>query len=140
MRKYTLWSAMVALVLALAACGGGGAANNTGGNTTGSTGGEETTAAVQELALEGGNELKYNPEAISASVGDVNITLNNTGALEHNIIWEEGGDPAEPFVYTTGGETASNTRTFDAPGDYGFYCSIPGHREAGMVGTLTITE
>jgi plastocyanin len=147
MRKLTLWSLLVALVLVLAACGGndtgssGDESSESGSDVTeGAEGAEGEEGAAQNVTFTAGNELKYDPETATASVGDVTITLDNTGALEHNIVWVEEGDPEEPFVYTAGGENASNTRTFDAPGEYQFYCSIPGHREAGMDGALTITE
>lgn len=157
MRNVKFMSWLVVLVLLLAACGGGGGGGNNGGGEQGTEGGTNTTegtgsegdaegagngqsgqqSGAQEVVFEAGNELRYNPETATAPVGEVTITLNNTGALEHNIVWEND-PPDQPFVHTTGGETDSNTRTFDAPGEYGFYCSVAGHQEAGMVGTLTI--
>ena len=165
MRNIKLISLLVVLVMLLAACGGndndaGSSGEDIGGNggdateVEGAEGddgaedaeegedgeGDEGAGAAQQITFAAGNELAYNPETATATVGSVNITLDNTGALEHNIVWVEEGDPENPFVYTAPGESASNTHDFDAPGEYQFYCSIPGHREAGMTGALTITE
>jgi plastocyanin len=168
MRNIKLISLLVVLVMLLAACGGndndaGSSGEDIGGNggdatevedAEGDDGaeegeegedgeegeGDEGAGAAQQITFAAGNELAYNPETATATVGTVNITLDNTGALEHNIVWVEEGDPENPFVYTAPGESASNTRDFDSPGEYQFYCSIPGHREAGMTGALTITE
>lgn len=42
-------------------------------------------------------------------------------------------------VHTGSGEQASVTFTPTEPGTYEFYCTVPGHREAGMIGQLTVT-
>ncbi len=66
---------------------------------------------------------------------DVVVTLPNHGALEHNFVIDELSI-ASPLV--PGGESGSVT--INAPaGEYQYYCSVPGHKEAGMVGTLTVS-
>ena len=66
---------------------------------------------------------------------DVTINLTNTGALTHSFDIDElnvhSGDMA-------GGETKTITFNTGAAGTYEYYCAVPGHREAGMVGTLTV--
>lgn len=70
--------------------------------------------------------------------GDIEVTLHNVGAAEHNIVFigaNEGSD--NPVAQALGGESDTGTvNLFE--GDYIYYCSIPGHRSQGMEGTLTI--
>ncbi len=61
------------------------------------------------------------------------ITLNNTGNLEHtftidDLKIDEVLQPSETRDITINAEA----------GEYEYYCRLPGHREAGMVGTLTV--
>lgn len=77
-------------------------------------------------------EFEFSQEALTLSSGDT-LDLVNNGTIEHDITIEE----ADMMVHAGPGETVSATLNIE-PGDYTFYCSIPGHREAGMEGTLTI--
>lgn len=72
---------------------------------------------------------------IVAQPGDT-IILTNDGFAQHDIVVDELGMDSG---LANGGETVTVTIPDDAEaGEYEFYCSVPGHREAGMVGTLTI--
>ncbi|MEX0651445.1 MAG: plastocyanin/azurin family copper-binding protein, partial [Actinomycetota bacterium] len=62
------------------------------------------------------------------------LELVNDGTVEHDITIEEAN---MMVVLVAPGETGSATLNIE-PGDYTFYCSISGHREAGMEGTVTI--
>jgi len=64
----------------------------------------------------------------------VNLILVNEGTLPHDITIPALGFslPAAP------GTTASGSLSVARPGTYGFFCSVPGHREAGMVGALEV--
>ena len=73
------------------------------------------------------------PESVPA--GDLEVTLKNDGAAQHDVTFEEPGDVT--VASANGGETASGTITLEA-GTVTYYCSIPGHRDAGMEGTLTV--
>ncbi len=70
--------------------------------------------------------------------GDIEVTLDNVGAAEHNIVFigaNEGSD--DPVAQALGGESDTGTvNLFE--GDYVYYCSIPGHRSQGMEGELTV--
>jgi uncharacterized cupredoxin-like copper-binding protein len=66
----------------------------------------------------------------------VTIVLENAGALEHSFLVDELGVKIE---HVQPGQSGSATFTPQAAGSYVFYCDIPGHREAKMVGTLTVT-
>lgn len=132
------WYFVLLLVTLLVAACGGGNGDGDAGEDAGEAGGEvETTAETFEIAV--GNELAFDPAAITVADGtELTVTMVNSGALEHNFVWldQEDGE----FINTAPGETKSNSRAFSKPGVYGFYCDIPGHREAGMVGEVTVEE
>jgi len=51
-----------------------------------------------------------------------------------------GGTSDEPKLHVAAGTGGNGTLTFtpSKPGTYAFYCTVAGHKEAGMVGTLTV--
>ena len=66
---------------------------------------------------------------------EVTVTLTNNGMLEHD--WVVDDIEGAMIDVLQSGEMAS--ATFTAPaGEYEYYCSVPGHREAGMVGKLIV--
>jgi len=80
--------------------------------------------------------LAYVFGAARAKPGQIEIDSVNESAIDHNIAIEGMGvDQKGPVVKNGGVSTVS----FDAePGEYTFYCSVPGHREGGMLGKLTV--
>ncbi len=81
--------------------------------------------------------LRYNTKQLSAKAGTVTITMANMSPLEHNVTVAEGSKVLGATPTFVGG-----TRTLTLklkPGKYTFYCSVPGHRQAGMEGTLNIS-
>ena len=65
------------------------------------------------------------------------INVHNPAAVEHDVHIEgDGEDVAESDVVSRRQTTEASADL--EPGDYTFYCSIPGHREGGMEGTLTV--
>lgn len=118
---------LVAIVasLLMAACGGGGGEGN------GGTAGQDGDAAVRVTA----GDLFFDPEQLTASPGEVTFELDNQGEAVHNVVIEEAGD--RKVVEAQGGNSETGTIELEA-GTYTFYCDIPGHRQAGMEGTLTV--
>ena len=82
-------------------------------------------------------DLKFSLDRIQVPVGQpVTLTLDNHGMIQHNI-QIEGQDArvsADPH------QSASTTVTFDTPGELTFFCSIPGHKDAGMKGTIVVGD
>src|SRR3954454_8895839 len=72
----------------------------------------------------------------TAQAGNVKVTAQNPQTTGHNIAIEGNGVDQKGEVVTKGG---TSTGTADLkPWSYTFYCSVPGHREGGMVGKLTV--
>lgn len=97
-------------------------------------GGESSGAAATAVTFTAG-DLFFDPkEATIAANTDVQVTLNNGGALAHD--WAVRDQNIGTSLLNPGG---SETITVNLPaGDYQFYCTVPGHAEAGMVGTLHV--
>jgi len=70
-------------------------------------------------------------------LGPVTITLTNDSPVPHNIAVRGGSVDTEPSETIQGGATADLSVDLPA-GEYEYYCEVPGHEQAGMVGTLTV--
>ena len=124
-------AAVAALALALTACGGDDASTDT--TDTGDT--TTDAAAPAELAIKGTDTLAFDPTELSAGAGEVTITLTADPTVNHDVTIEELDNLL--VVAAPAGGTASGTVTLDA-GTYTYYCNVPGHRAAGMEGTITV--
>ena len=90
-----------------------------------------------KLAANPGGQLSYDTKQLSAKAGKVTIEMTNMSPIEHNVTIAKGTTVlgATPtFVGSTKTVTVSLK-----PGTYTFFCSVPGHRQAGMEGTLTVS-
>ena len=122
---------------------------NAGSNTTGATPTPTETPSATATAKSGGGgggetvqlaapadgSLKFDKTTLDAKAGNVTIDLDNPSSTPHAVAIEGNGvDQSSQTV------TASKTSvTADLkPGTYTFYCPVPGHRQAGMEGTLTV--
>jgi plastocyanin len=90
-----------------------------------------------KLAANPAGQLSYNTKALSAKAGAVTIEMTNMSPVEHNVTIAEGTKVLGATPTALGG-TKTVTLSLKA-GTYTFYCSVPGHRQAGMEGTLTIS-
>ena len=80
-------------------------------------------------------DIAFQPTELNLPAGqDVTITLTNQGKLPHSFNIDDlnvhSGDiqPGDTKTVTVNGSA----------GDYQYYCDVPGHKEAGMVGTAHI--
>ena len=96
------------------------------------------TTAVNngQAAIQGTDSLQWQPNTITAKPGDkVTLTINNSGNTAHSFISPALGVATGEDVPT--GKTTTVTFTVPSqPGTYQFWCNIPGHAEAGMVGEV----
>ena len=132
-------------LFALTACDG---STSPAGRNPGTTGVSTSTGAAASTTLPIGvtnGQLKFDKATLAAKAGQsVTITFNNTDpALTHSFVMDQP-KVAIPQQDTTTGLAAgsSGTATFTAPaaGTYQYYCAVPGHKEAGMTGTLEVTQ
>jgi plastocyanin len=132
---------MLALLLALAALAFGAAA--CGGDDDGEES-DEPAAANEDGGGGGGGTIQvaadpsgapaFDQTELTASAGEITIEFTNESSVAHNVTLEdvEGG-----ATETVTGDSASVTVDLE-PGTYTYFCSVGGHRAAGMEGTLTV--
>jgi plastocyanin len=135
MKQLAALLALALASLALVACGGGDSETS---ETTGGGGGEGSGGG-STLAFEAdpGGQLAFTTSSATTKAGNVTIEFTNPQALPHDVKIEDSGgsEVGGTDTITEGSNSATVTLK---PGSYTFYCSVPGHREAGMEGTLTV--
>jgi plastocyanin len=106
------------------------------GTTTTAAGGGKTTDLSVSSPADGG--LSYSPNGLQAQPGNVTISYDNPSQVPHSIAvaTSNGNVLGEVQPFTAGKQSVSLSNL--APGKYVFYCTVPGHREAGMQGDLTV--
>jgi plastocyanin len=134
-----LASALAVAALALTACGGDDDDDSSAATTTTSTtqaqggGGGETLKVTADPS----GQLAYEEKSLSAKAGPVTIDFDNPSSTGHDVTIEDqsGTEVAATDIITDD----STTATADLkPGSYTFFCSVDGHRKAGMEGPLTV--
>jgi plastocyanin len=113
--------------LVFAACGGGG--DDGGGGYR-----EPKGPATENVTIKAGN-IFFEPDTVATKAGVAKLTLQGI-AGGHTLVFD-GAYPGFTLEADGGGGT-QKLKIDLKPGTYTFYCSITGHRAAGMVGTLTV--
>lgn len=138
------------VALSLAACGGSSTKSSAAGASSppaatspagsGSTAASPTTAGTGTVAIaaDPSGQLRFDKTSLTAKAGKVTIQFTNKSPLSHNLTVAKGTSGAVIGATPTfSGGTRTLTVTL-APGTYTYFCSVPGHRQAGMQGTLTV--
>ncbi len=147
MKKVVALLVLALASVALVACGGsssttttsesseanGGAAGESGNKSASGGGGESTL----EFEADPNGQLAYTTTEASAKAGKVTVDFKNPQGLVHDVAIEnESGETVGKTEEIA--ESSTSTTVNLKPGTYHYYCTIPGHREAGMEGTLTV--
>jgi plastocyanin len=140
--RRTLASLAIAALaaLALAACGGDD--DDDGGDTTAAQAPTTTAAggagggSTVDITTPPGGDLAFEQKEVSATAGAVTIEFVNQQSTPHDVKVEDSAGQELGGTDLISSESASATVEVQ-PGSYTFFCSVPGHREAGMEGTLT---
>ena len=135
----------IVAALALGACGSSNDTKTSGSTPSTSAPATTTPAAAPaagagqtvSLAADSSGQLKFDTTTLKAKAGSVTIDLSNPSPVPHAIAIEGNGVDKDGQTVSTGGHS---TVTVDLkPGTYTFYCPVPGHKDAGMKGTLTVS-
>lgn len=114
----------VSLALLAAACGPGGSG--------------EAPVLSGEVVVKA-SEWEFQPASFRVEAGKpVKLALQNAGRVEHNMVVTAGGNPVQLDVLP--GRSATVEFVPQQPGVYEIACTIPGHREAGMVGKVEVVQ
>jgi mono/diheme cytochrome c family protein len=85
-------------------------------------------------------QLAYTVKSATATAGPITISMTNKSGVPHNLALQVGTGPTGTILAHTP-ISPSGTHSFTItlkPGTYTFFCQVPGHRAAGMYGTLTV--
>jgi uncharacterized cupredoxin-like copper-binding protein len=150
MKKVAAFLALALAAVALVACGSSSSSSSS--TTSTSSGGESSGGAAAGGAKEEssgggssalkfeadpGGELAYTTKTATAKAGEVTIDFKNPQALTHDVAIEDSSGEevgATELIASGSDSTTVNLK----PGTYHFFCTVPGHREAGMEGVLTV--
>lgn len=139
----------IALALGISACGGSSGSSSSSSSAAATPPATSTAASAPatssgsassslSIAADPSGALKFTKSTLSAKAGTVTISFTNSSPLAHNLTVQQGtSGPVVGATPTFMGGTKTLKLTLKA-GTYTFYCSVPGHRAAGMQGTLTV--
>ncbi|MDA0269980.1 MAG: plastocyanin/azurin family copper-binding protein [Chloroflexi bacterium] len=144
-------SAVAGFSLLLTACGGDSdTATPVATEAPGATATETTAPAAAAATIEL-QDIKFDVTELSAAAGQtLELTIKNTGMIDHDFTIDEIAGEAtvngataasgdwDVHVATVAGGESTLLLTPTTAGTYEFYCTVLGHKEAGMVGTLTV--
>jgi len=149
MSKLSMLSMAVGL-LALAGCGSSSSSTSSSASTPTSAATTATTSSTPapaaggtssgktlSLAANAEGQLKYDTTSLTATAGAVSIAFTNQSSLGHNVTVESSSGSVVGSTPTFQGGSKTLSLSLKA-GTYKFYCSVPGHRQAGMEGTITV--
>ena len=131
---------VVLAALGLAACGGGNDNETTAASTPASTapaGGGAGGGSTVDISTPSGGTLAFEQKDVTAKAGELTLDFDNKQALQHDVKIEDSSGKELGGTDLVSSGTATATVDLQ-PGTYTFFCSVPGHREAGMEGTLTV--
>jgi plastocyanin len=148
MKKFAALFALLLAALALVACGGG--SDTTGEETAAAPettkeaepekeaeGGTAGSAAAVDIEADPSGQLAFTSDSATAKAGKVTVNFTNTSPVPHDVRIESSGGEEVGGTEVISESSESATVELE-PGEYTYFCSIPGHRQAGMEGTLTV--
>jgi plastocyanin len=128
-----LHSAATVAVVAVLAAGCGGSSGGGGSSSAGST---PANAQVVEIDV-AQSGFAFTKTTATAKAGNVELRSMNPQSVSHDISIQGNGVDEHGNLVSGGGVSTVTANL--KPGTYTFFCSVPGHEQAGMKGTLTVS-
>jgi plastocyanin len=132
------------LIVTLVALGSGcgGDDNKNAATTTSDTTTQPAQQAGGQTVTVAMDEFSFDPDKVAINRGGT-IVAKNVGAAAHNLTIEQGPDPKKKTKKLAGTSTflpgkSEKVKVDLGPGKYAMACTVAGHREAGMVGRVTV--
>lgn len=137
---------VVASASVLAACGStsGSGGSHMGSSSKGSGMGSgmmgssadnaPVTKGAREIAIDA-SSFKFAPKSFDMAAGESVTIVLTSSDIDHDVTVQTVGH----VVHAKAGKTARGGLEIRQPGTYKFWCSVPGHRSAGMTGTITVS-
>ncbi len=101
------------------------------------SGGLTVQAASQRVSIKA-DEFFFEPKEVTVKPGKVVFVVKNEGVIEHNFIIETSDRKKVAEIPNLKPQESEDVEVNLRAGNYTFVCTLPGHREAGMVGKLTV--
>lgn len=140
MRKNSIGAVVAAALLAIGVAGCGDDNADTAKPATSAEPDKQQQGKVLALAADPDGALKYDKTSLEAPAGNVTIELTNKSSVTHDVEVEDSDERSlGKSDEITDSETSLNLQNV-AAGKYTYYCTLPGHEQAGMKGALTVTE
>lgn len=147
MKKFAALLALLIAALTLVACGGSSSSTeSTSEESTETPPAKESTKSEEgggggsaSLAIEAdpSGNLAFTSDSATSKAGKVTVDFTNESPVPHDVAIEDSNGETLGQTETVA-EGSDSTEVELKPGTYTFYCTVPGHRQAGMEGTLTV--
>jgi uncharacterized cupredoxin-like copper-binding protein len=122
---------LIPAILLAAGCGG----SSGGGGSSAASAPAGAQVVEIDIAASG---FAFTTSTAQAKAGPVELRSKNPQAVSHDISLKGNGVSVQGNLVSAGG-ISTVTVTNLKPGTYTYYCSVPGHEQAGMKGTLTVS-
>lgn len=139
-RSLVVVLSVIALTL-LSACGDGEEAPSSNPATTAPGGGGHDDHGEASPAVEGARRIEVNATSFTFDPAEIEVTAGEDVSIvlsSEDILHDFTVDGLDVHVAADRGETVEGGLRADEPGEYTYYCTIAGHRAAGMAGTLIV--
>jgi plastocyanin len=151
MKKFAALFALALAALALVACGSSSSSSSSEETSSGGSatkeetseeskeaeGGSAGSASAVDIEADPSGNLAFTSDTATAKAGKATIDFTNESPVPHDVkIENEAGEEVGGTEVIAEGSDSAEVEL--KPGTYTYYCSIPGHRQAGMEGTLTV--
>lgn len=137
----TIFAAGALAAFGVAACGSSSNNNDTTAASTTPAGTSSTaapaTGSTVDITAAADGSLKFDQSNLTAKAGTATVSFDNPATLSHDVVLQDSSGAEVGRTDLIAQSNASFTSDLK-PGTYTFFCSVPGHRQGGMEGTITV--